>query len=114
MSATELRVRKWFGKRKELASIRTVCTHIKNMIKVYFILLKSPNLTNTAHFQGVTYGFQYKMRSVYAHFPINVSIKDDGGLVEVRNFLGEKFVRRVELPVGVKAQLSAKQKDEVG
>ena len=29
-----LRVRKWFGIRKELAAIRTVCSHIENMIKV--------------------------------------------------------------------------------
>jgi large subunit ribosomal protein L9e len=29
-----IRVRKWFGIRKELAAIRTVCSHIENMIKV--------------------------------------------------------------------------------
>lgn len=31
-----LRVRKWFGIRKELAAIRTICSHIENMIKVIF------------------------------------------------------------------------------
>lgn len=60
-----LRVRKWFGLRKELAAIRTVCSHIENMIK------------------GVTRGFRYKMRSVYAHFPINISLQEKNTVVEV-------------------------------
>ena len=45
------------GETKELATVRTICSHVQNMIK------------------GVTLGFSYKMRSVYAHFPINVVIR---------------------------------------
>ena len=29
----QLKVIKWFGKRKELAAVNTVCSHIQNMIK---------------------------------------------------------------------------------
>uniref|UniRef100_A0A8C5NYC9 Large ribosomal subunit protein uL6 n=1 Tax=Jaculus jaculus TaxID=51337 RepID=A0A8C5NYC9_JACJA len=48
-----LQVDKWWGDRKELATVRTVRSHVQNMIN------------------GVTLGFRYKMRSVCAHFPIN-------------------------------------------
>lgn len=91
----KLVVVKWFGIRKELATVRTVCTHIENMIK------------------GVTSGYQYKMRSVYAHFPINITTSNDGGLVEIRNFLGEKILRRVNMQSGVCCKNSTAQKDEL-
>lgn len=42
-SANQVIVEKWFGTRKELAGVKTVCTHIENMIKgvtkVIFTLL---------------------------------------------------------------------------
>ena len=50
--------------------------------------------------KGVQAGFEYKMRLVYAHFPINVNIEDGGKLVEIRNFLGEKRVRTVHMLPG--------------
>uniref|UniRef100_A0A0K8RAM0 Large ribosomal subunit protein uL6 n=1 Tax=Ixodes ricinus TaxID=34613 RepID=A0A0K8RAM0_IXORI len=90
-----LQVRKWFGIRKELATVRTVCSHVENMIK------------------GVTKGFQYKMRTVYAHFPINVTTSQNNTLVEIRNFLGEKYIRRVHMQPGVTCINSPAQKDEL-
>ena len=55
------------GTRKNVATLRTVRTIINNMIL------------------GVTKGFRYKMRYVYAHFPINVNIEKnkDTGLYDV-------------------------------
>merc|ERR1719300_1370230 len=41
---------------------------------------------------GVKVGYRYKMRLVYAHFPINASIVDNGKRIEVRNFVGQKKV----------------------
>lgn len=53
------------------------------------------------------------MRFVYAHFPINTVIQDKGKLVEIRNFLGERFIRRVNMLDGVTCTNSTKQKDEI-
>ena len=54
--------------------------------------------------KGVTKGFEYKMRLVYAHFPINANITDDGTNIEIRNFLGEKRVRIVKMLPGITLQ----------
>ena len=51
------------------------------------------------------------MRFVYSHFPINVTVA--GKDVEIRNFMGERRVRRVVLPDGVEAVRSADVKDEL-
>ncbi|XP_075591744.1 LOW QUALITY PROTEIN: ribosomal protein L9 [Dermatophagoides farinae] len=91
----KLRVQKWFGNRKELATVRTICSHIENMIV------------------GVTKGYLYKMRTVYAHFPINVTTSEKNSVVEIRNFLGEKYIRRVEMASGVTCVNSTAQKDEL-
>ncbi|XP_065186538.1 large ribosomal subunit protein uL6-like [Sycon ciliatum] len=95
VSATKLRFDMWFSTSKELACIRTVSSHITNMMV------------------GVTKGYKYKMRSVYAHFPINCAITEGGTIIDIRNFLGEKFVRQVKMLEGVKVMASPKQKDEL-
>lgn len=52
------------------------------------------------------------MRAVYAHFPINCVISNEGKTVEIRNFLGEKYIRKVEMANGVTINSSPAQKDE--
>ncbi|KAF3077579.1 60S ribosomal protein L9-B [Trichoderma lentiforme] len=87
------------GNRKNVATLRTVRSIIENLIT------------------GVTKGFKYKMRYVYAHFPINVNLdkNKETGLfeVEIRNFIGEKIVRRVTMHEGVDVEISKAQKDEL-
>ncbi len=53
------------------------------------------------------------MRFVYAHFPINANITDAGKEVEIRNFLGEKIVRKVKMLPGVVITRSDAVKDEL-
>merc|ERR1712110_1109592 len=85
----------WFGGRREIAKVRTVLSHIGNL------------------FKGVTRGFEYKMRFVYAHFPVNVTIVKQNTEVEIRNFLGEKVIRVVPMRSGVTVTRSEAVKDEI-
>merc|ERR1712071_708420 len=85
----------YFAKSKQLSMLRSVCSHIANL------------------FEGVEKKFEYKMRLVYAHFPINANIVNGGKTIEIRNYLGEKIVRTVNLLEGVSIDKSASVKDEL-
>ena len=69
----EVKVSASWPRRKEAALVGTVCSHINNMIK------------------GVTKGFTYRMKIVFAHFPI--SVKTEGKRILIENFIGERNPR---------------------
>merc|ERR1711966_515844 len=91
----KVQVECWMGKRKDLARIKTIASHINNMCT------------------GVTRGYQYKMRLVHAHFPIIASIEDGGKHVNIKNFLGEKIVRKIVMREGVSISLTEDVKGEL-
>merc|ERR1719453_1647527 len=77
----------WFGGYRQAFAVNTLKTHIGNMIT------------------GVTEGFLYKMRLVYAHFPINAGIPSDGSSIDVKNFLGGKQIQHIDMMKGVTVKL---------
>ena len=75
--------------------------------------LKKIMLTYRAHInnmiKGVNEGFEYKLKVVYAKFPMTVEMKD--GVFQVKNFLGEKVPRVVKVPAsfGVKVDIKGEE-----
>ncbi|GFO97999.1 archaeal ribosomal protein L6P [groundwater metagenome] len=64
-------------RREQLAMLGTFESHLKNMIA------------------GVTKGYEYTMKVVYSHFPIQ--LKTEGNKVVINNFLGEKKSRKANI-----------------
>src|SRR3989344_4345319 len=71
--------------KKEKRIINTSAAHIKNMIK------------------GVQNKFEYKLKVCSSHFPITV--KMEGNTAIIKNFLGEKVDRKVELPKNAEVKI---------
>merc|ERR1719232_501682 len=92
---TFIRIRIWFGGYKQSCAVNTLKSHISNMII------------------GVTEGFRFKMRLVHAHFPINVAIPKDGSSITVKNFLGGKQDKLINMTAGCKVTESKEQKGEL-
>jgi large subunit ribosomal protein L6 len=67
---------------KDKAMVGTIESHILNMI------------------HGVLQGYEYKMKTVYSHFPIKASVKGPVFLIE--NFLGERHPRKAKIIGGTK------------
>jgi large subunit ribosomal protein L6 len=57
---------------------------------------------------GVTDGYEYHMKVVYSHFPIQLKLAADR--LEINNFLGEKKARYARIEPGVTAKIGS---DEV-
>ena len=72
-------------RRKEKALIGTFVAHTKNMIK------------------GVTEGFEYKMKTVFSHFPIKTFVENNEFIIQ--NFLGERAARKAKILDGVTVEI---------
>jgi large subunit ribosomal protein L6 len=77
-----VRVKPFTGKKKDVISANTVSSIVRALI------------------HGVTKGYEYKMKVVFAHFPVTIKIKDDKVLVE--NFMGERSPRIAQILAGCK------------
>lgn len=71
--------------KNEKKVINTICAHIKNLIK------------------GVQEKFEYELKIFFLKIPF--TLKMEGNTAIVKNFLGEKIERKVELPEGVEVHI---------
>lgn len=65
--------------------VETISAHIRNMT------------------EGLVYGYEYKMKMVYSHFPMSIAIEK--GIVNIKNFLGEKFPRQAKIVGNTKVEV---------
>ena len=69
-------------RRAEKAELGSFASHVRNMI------------------HGVQNGYEYRMKTVFAHFPIKTTVK--GNVLMIENFLGERAARKADILPGVK------------
>jgi large subunit ribosomal protein L6 len=77
-------------RKRQRAMVGTLAAHIGNMIV------------------GVTKGYEYRMKVVYSHFPIQLKTASDE--LVINNFLGERKARSAKILPGTKVDIG---KDEV-
>ncbi|MFQ5837572.1 MAG: 50S ribosomal protein L6 [Thermoplasmata archaeon] len=85
LEGSTVRVECPLPRKREKALVGTYASHIRNMIK------------------GVTEGFTYTMKVVYAHFPVKVTVRGDEVVVE--NFLGERHPRTARIRGSTKVEV---------
>lgn len=73
----KVRVVPFTNRKKDRVSSNTVSSIVRNMVT------------------GVTKGYTYKLKVVFAHFPVTVKVKGDR--VSVENFVGERSARVTEI-----------------
>ena len=78
-----------FPKKKDKAMLGTIKSHVSNMII------------------GLTDGFTYNMKIVYAHFPMTVKAGKDK--VTIENFLGERYPRTAKIVGSAKVQVKGEE-----
>lgn len=74
-------------RKRDKAIIGTFIAHINNMKR------------------GVTKGFEYKMKTVFSHFPIKTLVEGDKFIIQ--NFLGERSPRHAKILNGVNVEIKS-------
>ena len=82
-----MRVYSPWARKREVALVGTALAHVGNMIR------------------GVKSGFTYKLRLVYAHFPVTVKVNEKERKVVIDNFTGEKTPRFAKIVGAAKVKV---------
>jgi len=83
-----LRVYSQWARKREVALVGTALAHVKNMIR------------------GVTSGYTYKLKIVYAHFPVTVKVQEKERKLTIENFTGEKTPRVIKIVGSAKVKVA--------
>lgn len=76
-----------WARKREVALVGTALAHVRNMIR------------------GVTKGFTYKLKVVYAHFPVTVKVIEKEKKLTIENFTGEKTPRVIRVVGSAKVKV---------
>jgi len=79
LEGASFRVYSSWARKREVALVGTALAHVRNMVR------------------GVTSGYSYKLKIVYAHFPITVKVQDKEKRLLIENFTGEKTPRIIRI-----------------
>ena len=78
-----------WARKREVALVGTALAHLRNMIR------------------GVSSGFTYKLKIVYAHFPVTVKVNEKEKKLTIDNFTGEKTARVAHIVGSAKVKLAS-------
>ena len=77
-----VRLETTWPRKREIGMLGTATAHVRNMLR------------------GVTQGYRYELRTVYAHFPVTVKVDEKAKLLKIENFTGEKTPRYAKIVKG--------------
>src|SRR5689334_20487873 len=86
-SGREVQVSVTWPRKREIGMLGTAAAHVRNMLR------------------GVTQGYRYELRTVYAHFPVTVKVDEKAKVLKIENFTGEKTPRYAKIVEGVKVEV---------
>jgi large subunit ribosomal protein L6 len=87
VSDNKVRLETAWPRKREIGMLGTAAAHVRNMLK------------------GVTQGYRYELRTVYAHFPVTVKVDEKAKVLKIENFTGEKTPRYAKIVEGVKVDV---------
>lgn len=78
-------------RKREVGMLGTAAAHVRNMIR------------------GVTQGYRYDLKTVYAHFPVTVKVDEKAKALKIENFTGEKTPRWAKIVPGAKVTVKGEE-----
>jgi large subunit ribosomal protein L6 len=89
LEAGSIRVYSPWARKREVALVGTALAHVRNMMR------------------GVTSGYSYKLKVVYAHFPVTIKVQEKEKRVSIENFTGEKTPRYAKIVGSAKVKVAS-------